>query len=165
MLPQGAPTSPALANLACRRLDRRLAQLAAKVGAVYTRYADDLTLSFAQRPELRIGRLLWWIDAICEQEGFLERPDKRRILRANHQQRVTGLVVNAGVNVPRADRRRFRAILHNCAAHGVASQARDRDDFTAYLAGYAAYVHMVDPALGRAWLDEVDRLLARDGDA
>ena len=165
MLPQGAPTSPALANLACRRLDRRLAQLAAKVGAVYTRYADDLTFSFAQRPELRIGRLLWWIDAICEQEGFLERPDKRRILRANHQQRVTGLVVNAGVNVPRADRRRFRAILHNCAAHGVASQARDRDDFTAYLAGYAAYVHMVDPALGRAWLDEVDRLLARDGDA
>jgi RNA-directed DNA polymerase len=164
MLPQGAPTSPALANLACRRLDRRLAQLAAKVGAAYTRYADDLTLSFARTPELRIGRLLWWIEAICEQEGFIERPDKRRVLRANHQQRVTGLVVNAGVNVPRADRRRFRAILHNCAAHGVASQARGRDDFTAYLAGYAAYVHMVDPALGRAWIDEVDRLLARDGD-
>jgi RNA-directed DNA polymerase len=108
--------------------------------------------------------MLWWIEVICEQEGFLERPDKRRVLRANHQQRVTGLVVNAGVNVPRADRRRFRAMLHNCAAHGVASQARGRDDFTAYLAGYAAYVHMVDPALGRAWIDEVDRLLAQGGD-
>jgi RNA-directed DNA polymerase len=164
MLPQGAPTSPALANLACRRLDRRLALLAAKVGAVYTRYADDLTFSFATRPELRIGRFLWWVDAICEQEGFLERADKRRILRANQQQRVTGLVVNAGVNVPRADRRRFRAILHNCAAHGIASQARERDDFTAYLAGYAAYVHMVDPVLGRAWIDEVERLLAPEGD-
>jgi RNA-directed DNA polymerase len=164
-LPQGAPTSPALANLACRRLDRRLAHLAARCGAVYTRYADDLTFSFAAPPTVRIGRFLWWVDAICEQEGFLERPDKRRVLRAGHQQRVTGLVVNAGVNVPRTERKRFRAILHNCAAHGVASQARGREDFAAYLAGYAAYVHMVDPVLGKQWIDEVDRLLAKDGHA
>jgi hypothetical protein len=166
VLPQGAPTSPALANLACRRLDARLASLAAKVGAVYTRYADDLTFSFKQQPEVRIGRLLWWIDNICEQEGFLERPDKRRILRNKHQQRVTGIVVNDGLHVPRADRKRFRAILHNCAKHGVASQAKRaagegnaRDDFEAYLAGYAAYVHMVEPALGKKWVAEVARLL------
>jgi hypothetical protein len=160
MLPQGAPTSPALANLACRRLDRRLERLAARYGAAYTRYADDLTFSFAAPPDVRIGRFLWWVDGICQQEGFTERPDKRRVLRAKHQQRVTGLVVNARVNLPRADRRRFRAILHNCARHGVASQARDREDFEAYLAGYAAYVHMVDPVLGRRYLDEVARILA-----
>ena len=52
-----------------------------------------------------------------------------------------------------------------CVGDQCASKRDCRDDFTAYLAGYAAYVHMVDPALGRAWLDEVDRLLARDGDA
>jgi RNA-directed DNA polymerase len=162
MLPQGAPTSPALANLACRRLDRRLDRLAAKCGAVYTRYADDLTFSFAKQPEpaLRIGRFLWWVDAICQDEGFIERADKRRILRNKHQQRVTGLVVNNGVNVPRADRKRFRAILHNCAKTGVASQARGRDDFEAYLAGYAAYVNMVDPELGKEWIATVDKLLA-----
>lgn len=161
VLPQGAPTSPALANLACRRLDRRLDRLAAKCGATYTRYADDLTFSFAKNPEpaLRLGRFLWWVDAICQDEGFIERPDKRRILRNKHQQRVTGLVVNAGVNVPRADRRRFRAILHNCAKTGVAAQAKGRDDFAAYLAGYAAYVHMVDPVLGGKLVAEVDRLL------
>src|SRR5262249_23925357 len=123
MLPQGAPTSPALANLACRRLDARLDKLAAKYEATYTRYADDLTFSFAKQPEIRIGRFLWFVDAICEQEGFLERPDKRRILRNKHQQRVTGIVVNNGVHVPRVDRKRFRAILHNCAKHGVKSQA------------------------------------------
>ena len=64
-----------------------------------------------------------------QQEGFTERADKRRILRAKHQQRVTGLVVNERVNIPRADRRKFRAILHNCAKHGVASQAKGKDDF------------------------------------
>jgi RNA-directed DNA polymerase len=115
-------------------------------------------------PDVRIGRFLWWVDGICQQEGFLERPDKRRILRGKHQQRITGIVVNAGVHVPRADRKRFRAILHNCKKHGVASQAQGRDDFEAYLAGYAAYVQMVEPALGRRWVDEVDRLLGgRDG--
>ena len=159
VLPQGAPTSPAIANLTCRRLDNRLAQLAKKVSATYTRYADDLTFSFAKAPEIRIGRFLWFVDAICEQEGFIERPDKRRILRAKHQQRITGIVVNNGIHVPRADRKRFRAILHNCKKHGVASQANGRTDFEAYLAGYAAYVHMVEPALGTAWVTEVARLL------
>jgi RNA-directed DNA polymerase len=159
VLPQGAPTSPAIANLACRRLDQRLAKLADKFGAVYTRYADDLTFSFKQAPDLRIGRFLWWVDGICQQEGFTERADKRRILRAKHQQRITGLVVNAKVNVPRSDRRRFRAILHNCAKSGIESQARGHADFKAYLAGYAAYVHMVDPVLGKQYLDEVARLI------
>ncbi len=162
-LPQGAPTSPALANLACRRLDRRLHQLAAKCGAAYTRYADDLTFSFPDLPDVQIGRFLWWVDGICYREGFLERPDKRRILRRNQQQRVTGIVVNAGVHVPRAERKRFRAILHNCKKHGVASQANGRDDFAAYLAGYAAYVQMIEPALGRRWVDEVERLLGASG--
>ena len=39
-LPQGAPTSPALSDLAAFRLDRRLAALAEAHGAVMTRYAD-----------------------------------------------------------------------------------------------------------------------------
>lgn len=159
VLPQGAPTSPAIANLTCRRLDTRLSNLAAKFGATYTRYADDLTFSFAAMPDIRIGRFLWFVDGICEQEGFIERPDKRRILRAKHQQRVTGIVVNESVHVPRADRKRFRAILHNCAKHGVASQAKGRPDFESYLAGYAAYVHMVEPELGKQWVAEVARLL------
>ncbi|MEZ4360596.1 MAG: reverse transcriptase family protein [Kofleriaceae bacterium] len=159
VLPQGAPTSPALANLSCRRLDARLAALAAKVGAAYTRYADDLTFSFAAPPAVAVGRFFWWVDGVCQQEGFLEHPAKRKILRANAQQRVTGVVVNRELHVPRADRRRFRALLHNCAAQGVASQARGREDFAAYLAGYAAYVQMVQPELGRAWSAEVARLL------
>ncbi|HTG43605.1 MAG TPA: reverse transcriptase family protein, partial [Verrucomicrobiae bacterium] len=41
-LPQGAPTSPALANLCCYRLDCRLAGLARSADANYSRYADDL---------------------------------------------------------------------------------------------------------------------------
>lgn len=44
-LPQGAPTSPMLANLVCRGLDERLATIAEERDLNYTRYADDITLS------------------------------------------------------------------------------------------------------------------------
>ena len=81
------------------------------------------------------------------------------MLRPKHQQRVTGIVVNKAVHVPRLDRKRFRAILHNCAKHGVASQAKGRDDFAAYLAGYAAYVHMVEPERGGKLVAAVEELL------
>lgn len=160
-MPQGAPTSPALANLLCERLDTRLTGLAAKLGARYTRYADDLTFSFSTAPTRSLGRIAWWIDQICGQEGFRENGAKRRFLRPSNRQQVTGVVVNAGLHVPREARRRLRAILHNCRRDGLEAQARGRKDFRAYLRGWAAYVNMVDPALGRRLLEEVEEVVSR----
>jgi RNA-directed DNA polymerase len=166
LVPQGAPTSPAIANLVCLRLDARLSGLAKKIGAVYTRYADDLSFSFhdAEQVEaldqLGIGRTFWWIDQILQQEGFAEHPGKRQVLRPSRRQLVTGIVVNDALHVPRTARRHFRALLHNCKVHGVASQARGRDDFADYMRGFAAYVQMIQPGLGARWAAEVERLLA-----
>lgn len=160
VLPQGAPTSPALANLACRRLDSRLSALAKKSNANYTRYADDLTFSFSAEPQ-SLGRFLWWVDQICQQEGFCENAKKRRVLRKKNQQRVTGIVVNSGLFVPRRDRHRFRAILANCKKNGVAAEAKGNPRFEAYLRGFAAYVKMVQPELGKKWVAEVKALLAK----
>ncbi|PRP89919.1 reverse transcriptase [Enhygromyxa salina] len=162
LLPQGAPTSPALANLVCRRLDARLSGFAAKIGARYTRYADDLSFSIhdpGRAQGLEVGRVLWWIDQILQQEGFAEHPGKRQVLRPHRRQLVTGIVVNDHPTVPRDARRRFRAILHNVARRGLASEARGRDDFADYLRGFAAYVEMVQPELGARWVAEVDALL------
>ncbi|XXF79929.1 reverse transcriptase family protein [Myxococcaceae bacterium GXIMD 01537] len=159
-LPQGAPTSPAIANLVCRRMDARLTALAKRMGGTYTRYADDLSFSFREQPE-RLGRFLWWVNAILQQEGFSENVAKRRVMRRGSRQRVTGLTVNERVSIPREERRRFKAILANCRKHGVASQARGRPDFGPWLEGYAAYVRMVHPELGERWLREVRELLGR----
>jgi RNA-directed DNA polymerase len=52
-LPQGAPTSPMLANLVARALDDRVAAIAAKYSLRYTRYADDICLSST---DSRFGR-------------------------------------------------------------------------------------------------------------
>jgi hypothetical protein len=159
--PQGAPTSPAISNLVCRRLDARLLGLANRNGGVYTRYADDLTFSFKE-DKLDLGRFRWWVDQVCHQEGFIVHQDKFRVIRAAQRQVVTGIVVNDVLRVPRNERRRFRAILHNCRTQGVESQAKGRTNFTAWLRGYASYIHMVHPEEGVELLRQVDELLGID---
>jgi hypothetical protein len=157
-MPQGAPTSPALSNLVCRALDARLDGLARRNGGVYTRYADDLTFSFPDGFD-KIGRFRWWVDQVCHQEGFLINAKKSRVIRRSQRQTVTGIVINDALRVPRDQRRRFRAILHNCRVHGVASQARGHSGFADYLRGFASYLHMVDPEEGVDLLRQVEELL------
>jgi hypothetical protein len=142
-------------------MDARLAALASDAGANYTRYADDLTFSFKEPPSRGIGRFVWWVGQICGQEGFFENVKKRRILRPSGQQRVTGVVVNERMSVPREARRRFRSVLDHCRRGGVSVESVRHPEPRAYLLGYVAYVSMVDPALGEKWRAEVRALLAR----
>jgi hypothetical protein len=163
VLPQGAPTSPAISNLVCRRLDARLEGLAQRKQGVYTRYADDLTFSFKD-DSLDLGRFRWWVDQVCHQEGFFVNQSKYRVIRASQRQLVTGIVVNDELRIPREERRRFRALLHNCRRHGLASQSRGRADLGAYLRGFASYVHMVHPEEGEELLRQVEELLGPEAD-
>ncbi len=161
VLPQGAPSSPVLSNLVCRRMDARLSALATKVGAVYTRYADDLTFSMHEVPAQGLGHFLWWVNQIIGQEGFLENLRKRRVLRPATQMRVTGIVANSQLSVPREARRRFRAILHDCERRGVSPETTGHEEPRAYLLGFASYVAMVQPDLGAKLRTQVRALLTR----
>jgi RNA-directed DNA polymerase len=147
-LPQGACTSPALANQVARRLDRRLAGLAKKLNLVYTRYADDLTLSSAEPMNERIGYLMARVRHIAEDEGFTINEKKSRVLRKNSAQIVTGLVVNDKPTLPRREIRRLRAILHRAAREGLDRQNRaGHPHFVAQLQGKIALLHMIRPEL------------------
>ena len=149
VLPQGAPSSPAITNLICWKLDRRLEGLARKFEASYTRYADDLTFSGSRELKNGMKRFLPLIQAIIADEGFRINKRKVRFARKGRRQTVTGLVVNERLNVPRAEVRRLRAILHNCARDGVLAQNREGDPlFLERLRGQIAYVSMVNPAQG-----------------
>lgn len=169
VLPQGAPTSPAISNLVCRRLDARLDGLAEAYKGTFTRYADDLTFSFPAADGVNLGRLRWWVDQVCQQEGFVVNQQKFRVIRNSQRQVVTGIVVNAAVRVPRELRRELRAIVHNCEAHGVEAEAHkwaakpgfdgNAAAFPGYLRGIAAYLNMVQPDHGGALLRRVNVLL------
>ncbi len=146
-LPQGAPTSPALANLCALRLDARLSALARNLDAAYTRYADDLT--FSGPAGLAVARLQRAVMRISSEEGFVLNPRKTRIQRRSSRQTVAGVVVNVRPNIKREDFDRLKAILTNCARQGPTGQNRDgHADFRAYLAGRVAHVAMIHP--GRA---------------
>lgn len=142
-LPQGAPTSPALANLAAFRLDQRLAALAHRIGAHYTRYADDLTFSGDPHITPILTRA---VPEIAHAEGFRLNPAKTRSASQAQRQTVTGLTVNAHVNIPRADYDRLKATLHHLAQ--PKDPRRTDPAFLARLQGQIAWVEAVAPAKG-----------------
>jgi len=148
-LPQGAPTSPALANLVCWRLDCRLQGLARAFEANYTRYADDLAFSGGSDLADRVGNLLAAVREVVVDEGFTINESKVRIMRASGRQRVTGIVVNEHQNIQREDFDLLKAILHNCHKLGPTSQNHDgHADFRAHLGGRIGWVENLNPARG-----------------
>jgi hypothetical protein len=148
-LPQGAPTSPALANLAANRLDRRLAGLAATAGVTYTRYVDDLTFSGGFELARSRKRFETYVAIITHEEGFALNHRKTRLMRAGVRQHVVGVVVNVRPNITRAEFDRIKAILTNRIRDGPESQNRGQlIDFRAHLAGTVAHVAAIHPARG-----------------
>jgi len=166
-LPQGAPTSPRLSNLVNVPMDARLAALAKCVGAIYTRYADDMTFSLdvdaakglADTHASEWGRLMWgdasnWPDdpvrgataAIirCTKEivgeyGYKLHQGKKLRIRRRHQcQLVTGLVVNDRPALPRAIRRLLRAVEHHLATGRPATLTKEQ------MQGWRALQQMIE---------------------
>lgn len=149
-LPQGAPTSPTLANLCCHRLDCRLQGLAEQLGGHYSRYADDLTFSV---PNGTVSVLTRLVPQIAEEEGLGLNHRKTCVMRASRRQMVTGLVVNRFLNLRRRDYDQLKAILHNCRTHGPQSQTREAGrDLRAHLLGRISQFRQVHPSRGERLL-------------
>lgn len=161
-LPQGAPTSPALTNIICLNLDRRLTGLAEKLGLRYSRYADDLTFSQANASKpsddesTLIAQLLGSISKILQEEGFQLHHKKTKIIRQSNCQSVTGLVVNGQgtPRVPREIKRKIRAVIHNLQ-HG--KSLHKGESIHTYI-GYASWVAMTEPELGKMWIAQLHTL-------
>ncbi|MEW8688899.1 MAG: reverse transcriptase family protein [Candidatus Thiodiazotropha sp.] len=155
-LPQGAPTSPALANLVAYRFDCRLQGVANRFSLDYTRYADDIAFS-GSREMLQLAPFLQrLIGAIAIEEGFELNHRKTRVRTQAQSQRLAGMVVNRKPNLSRAEFDRLKATLHNCIHHGPQSQNRHGyADFKAHMAGRIAYVKWLNPTrvekLHRLW--------------
>lgn len=157
-LPQGAPTSPALANLCAFALDARLAGLAQAFGARYSRYADDLV--FSGPAALPVRAITAWVEAIAADEGFVVNARKTRSQGVAQRQSVCGIVVNQRPNLARTEFDRLKAILHRCVVDGPAGQNRDgHADWRGHLQGRVAWAARLNPARAeklRRLLDRVD---------
>ncbi|MGD9681745.1 MAG: reverse transcriptase family protein [Candidatus Obscuribacterales bacterium] len=117
-LPQGAPTSPILANIAGFDLDRAILSICTENSPTfrydYTRYVDDLTIS----GDMPLARLLGEFYRAIEKCGFRANPKKLRAARASDRQKVTGIVVNERANAPKKLIRRVRQQVYYCKKFG-----------------------------------------------
>ncbi len=119
-LPTGAPTSPAIANIISRRLDKRFVNLGLKSNFTYSRYADDMTFS---SDDDKTTKMIPFFKEITIDEGFVVNEGKVRILRSGSRQSVTGIVVNQKPNIARQEVKKLRAVLHNCKRGNPYKQA------------------------------------------
>ena len=161
-LPQGAPTSPALSNVICRTLDKRLQGLATKHGFAYTRYADDLT--FSGTDTAAVPALLYGAKATVTAEGFNVHPDKTRIMKQGSKQEVTGIVVNQHLSVDNKKLKQFRALLFQIDKDGYGDKSWGNGyNILASIKSYAHYVRMVNPEKGSQFLEKIAAIQQKHG--
>ncbi|NOZ21772.1 MAG: RNA-directed DNA polymerase [Planctomycetes bacterium] len=160
VLPQGAPTSPAIANAVCRRLDRRLMGAAQKQGISYTRYADDMTFS---GPAEEVKRLVPFVRKVVGEEGFTVADKKVRLMRRGRRQIVTGVVVNDKLSVPRYYRRWLRATIHHLRTRGATPDGLTAAQLRSSLLSHAHYIKMVNADQGNRLLADLREVLGQQG--
>ncbi|MGU5678966.1 retron St85 family RNA-directed DNA polymerase [Aeromonas allosaccharophila] len=111
-LPQGAPTSPKLANLVCAKLDSRINGYAGPKGITYTRYADDITMS--SNTAIKIEKAKAFLGTIISDEGFVINKSKTVVSGVIKQKKVTGLILSENnVGIGRLKYRDIRAEIHH----------------------------------------------------
>jgi len=161
VLPQGAPTSPMLSGLAARKLDDSLATYAADNGFIYTRYADDITISTSNLASARlVGKIQRNVVRRIRQSGFKENVKKTRVAGPGSKKVVLGLLVDGGA--PRLSRETYHRIdrlLHASVKYDLAPTAAHEGFESAYgfynhIAGLIAFVKDVDQ---ERWKDFFER--------
>lgn len=159
-LPQGSPASPAITNIMCRRLDKRLTEMATELGFVYTRYADDLTFSASGDSLRHICNIFRRTESIVSHEGFTINQEKTRIIRRKSSQlEVTGVVVNERPTISKKELKRFRATLYQIEKDGPQGKRwGNGDDVMAAIEGFANFVAMVNPEKGGELVGQVKRI-------
>lgn len=123
-LPQGSPASPVISNIVLKIVDLRIAALASKNGAFYTRYADDFTFTWHKPKDGKVSRktinLVYWAAGKILEEYKIEfNRSKKRIMGTNVRQDIVGYCVNSGTpTISNQKRKRIRAIAHNELVYG-----------------------------------------------
>lgn len=159
-LPQGAPTSPYISNLICRKLDNRITLLCIKNSLVYSRYADDLTISGGKK----LKKTPHFIKQILSDEGFTINTSKTKIIHNSFRQQVTGVIVNQKASIPKDIFRKVKQDIHYMKKYGVYNHLKHngletKSNVKAYYYGIANYFYMIDPDKGRWIYKELNNVL------
>jgi hypothetical protein len=161
LLRQGTRCSPAIANLVCFDMDQAFLRLARVNDCIYTRYADDITLSGNAVPSDDI------VQEVLNKYGFQLRGGKCRRQHRGRCQFVTGLTVAdlAAPRLPKRMKRRLRLTMHYIGRFGVIDHFKYIDEKSpfreeAWLNGMLKYARSIEPELVEKWQKVLDKAIS-----
>lgn len=131
-LPQGSPCSPMLSNLIGTILDDRLFKLSKKKFFKYSRYSDDLTISFTTNsfPTDIVKKIESNWELGKKLRDTIERTqfqinEEKIVIRDRHQrQQVTGLTVNKKANINTNYYKSSRSMIDKYCKTGIYERSR-----------------------------------------
>lgn len=149
-LPQGAPTSPYIANLRMKHFDEKLGKWCKNRNITYTRYCDDMTFS-GDKTSVRKNNIIGKVRAMLESMDMKLNDKKTIFISSSQQQRVTGIVVNEKAAIPREMRRSIRQEVYYCTKFGVSDSLQRQgldispDKYLHSLLGRISFALQIDP--------------------
>ncbi|WP_394292837.1 reverse transcriptase family protein [Fusobacterium necrophorum] len=152
-LPQGGVTSPYLSNLIMEPIDKKISNFCFKYDLNYTRYADDITISthlLSKNERERFVKLVIEnINNILSEYSFTLNEKKIKAQYAYQQQRVTGIIVNNTMQVPKEYRMKIRQEIYYIKKYGLDSHLmrnhQEKQKYINILKGKINYVLFVNP--------------------
>ena len=146
-LPQGAPTSPTIANIAALPVDLSIMEICEQNSMQfdYTRYVDDITIS----GDPKLAFLLGAFYRAISNNGFSASPDKLKTGRPSNRQKVTGVIVNKKVSAPKKLIRKIRQQLYYCEKFGLIDHCNQEglnpEEFLNQINGMLGYIRLMQP--------------------
>lgn len=164
-VPQGAPTSGAIANLvADNRFDGNILEDLKKFDPrwVYTRYSDDIDISHPESQNReQVRGIIELVKKRIQDAGFQVNDEKTKTEHRWNRQKVLGVVVNEKPNIPRYEYMRVRCLIHNCMMHGFETQLERAGkstvpDLLSYIRGKISYFKQIDESKSEHLLTKLD---------
>jgi RNA-directed DNA polymerase len=169
-LPQGAPTSPMLSNLVAVQLDKQIREIASQFGGVYTRYADDLIISFSEGSRTTCQMALEAVRKVLGRHGFTVNRRKTHIVGPGARKIVTGLVVNdVRPRLRRQTRNHIEVALYYIETRGLIEHARFMRSkhpisYLNHLSGLIEFARIVEPVFGESALKRLHGIYAKNAE-
>lgn len=161
-IPQWAPTSPAISNIIAGAIDKRIINYLKHINSdiSYSRYADDMSISFKDLKKLNIESLIIKITKIVEDEGFFFNIEKTKILTNIKCMKVTGLTINwPNISIWRTNYKKMRSMIHHIKTdwwikslqyHNTDNKTRrSLEKFKRIINWKISFINMINPELAK----------------
>lgn len=168
-LPQGAPTSPLLSNIVCKKMDKIISSIADENGFIYTRYADDICLSSVDKniKKSTCIEIVKKINCIIKSFNFEPNEKKLRIIPPGSRKVVLGLVVNGSKpHLTKSFKNNLTKHIHFCNHPDVGPELHSKHrkfdsviGFRNHLKGLLAYSKQIDKNFSNKMYSQFEKII------